>query len=196
METLFFVAAIVAVVATALAITRLNPVHALLYLIVSLLAVSVVFYTVGAPFLAALEVIIYAGAIMVLFIFVVMLINPGEQSAALGRRLMRPGAWVGPGMLSAVLLAEVIYLVVRGGAPLSGKMVTPKQVALALYQPYLIGVELASFLLMAGLIGAYHLGLRADKREEEQHAGDLDELRTGVGGDPVHAGADRPSRAT
>ena len=53
--------------------------HALLYLIVSLLAVAVVFYTLGAPFIAALEVIIYAGAIMVLFVFVVMMLNLGDQ---------------------------------------------------------------------------------------------------------------------
>jgi NADH-quinone oxidoreductase subunit J len=53
-----------------MAITRLNAMHALLYLMVSLLAVAVVFFTLGAPFVAALEVIIYAGAIMVLFIFV------------------------------------------------------------------------------------------------------------------------------
>ena len=61
-----------------LTITRLNAVHALLYLVVSLLAVAVAFYTMGAPLVAALEVIIYAGAIMVLFIFVVMMLNLGS----------------------------------------------------------------------------------------------------------------------
>ena len=66
--------------ATVMMITRLNAVHALLYLIVSLLAVAVVFYTLGAPFVAALEVIIYAGAIMVLFVFVVMMLNLGENN--------------------------------------------------------------------------------------------------------------------
>ena len=78
---MFYVAGAVAILSTALMITRLHAVHALLYLIVSLLAVSVVFYTLGAPFIAALEVIIYAGAIMVLFVFVVMLLNLGEQAA-------------------------------------------------------------------------------------------------------------------
>ncbi len=63
-----------------LAITRLVAVHALLYLIVSLLAVAVVFYTMGAPLVAALEVIIYAGAIVVLFVFVVMMLNLGTQA--------------------------------------------------------------------------------------------------------------------
>ena len=78
MEVAFYIAAIVAIVSTVLTITRLNAVHALLYLIVSLLAVAVVFYALGAPFVAALEVIIYAGAIMVLFVFVVMMLNLGS----------------------------------------------------------------------------------------------------------------------
>ena len=80
MEVAFYVAAAVAVVSTVLAITRLMAVHALLYLIVSLLAVAVVFYTMGAPLVAALEVIIYAGAIVVLFVFVVMMLNLGAQA--------------------------------------------------------------------------------------------------------------------
>ena len=87
MEVAFYIAAIVAIVSTVLTITRLNAVHALLYLIVSLLAVAVVFYAMGAPLVAALEVIIYAGAIMVLFVFVVMMLNLGKR-AAISRRAM------------------------------------------------------------------------------------------------------------
>ena len=82
MKIVFYIAGAVAILSTALMLTRLNAVHALLYLIVSLLAVSVVFYTLGAPFVAALEVIIYAGAIMVLFVFVVMMLNLGEEAAS------------------------------------------------------------------------------------------------------------------
>ena len=66
--------------------------HALLYLIVSLLAVAVVFYTMGAPFVAALEVIIYAGAIMVLFVFVVMMLNLGEARSEYGAAMAASGA--------------------------------------------------------------------------------------------------------
>ena len=95
-------------------ITRLHAVHALLYLIVSLLAVSVVFYTLGAPFIAALEVIIYAGAIMVLFVFVVMMLNLGEQAARAERALLKPSMWTGPLILAAILMAEFVYLLSRG----------------------------------------------------------------------------------
>ena len=69
--------------------------HALLYLIVSLLAVALVFFTLGAPFVAALEVIIYAGAIMVLFVFVVMMLNLGARAVAREERLAArpPPGW-------------------------------------------------------------------------------------------------------
>ncbi len=80
MTALFYIAAAVAVLSTLMVVTRTNLVHALLYLVISLFAVAVVFYTLGAPFVAALEVIVYAGAIMMLFLFAVMLLNAGADS--------------------------------------------------------------------------------------------------------------------
>jgi NADH-quinone oxidoreductase subunit J len=159
MQYVFYISGAVAVAATLMTITRLNPVHALLYLVVSLLAVALVFYALGAPFVAALEIIIYAGAIMVLFVFVVMMLNLGRRTIDVERSWLSPGMWVGPAVLAGVLIAEVIYLLVRGKAeqPVAG-LVEPKQVGMAMFGPYLIGVELASFLLLAGLVGAYHLG--------------------------------------
>ena len=168
MEVAFFVSGSVAVIATILAITRLVAVHALLYLIVSLLAVAVVFYTMGAPLIAALEVIIYAGAIVVLFVFVVMMMNFGAQDSETERKWLAGRAWIGPVILSALLLAEVIYLIVR--APESATMssiTTPKQIGLALYGPYLLGVELASMLLLGAVVGTCHLG-RTSRREARQ----------------------------
>lgn len=195
MEVVFYIAAAVAIVATILTITRLNPVHALLYLVVSLLAVAVVFYTLGAPFIAALEVIIYAGAIMVLFIFVVMMLNLGLKTVRLERQWLTPGIWIGPSILAAILVAEVAFLLMHGGQiRLAAGTVSPKQVAIALYQPYLLGVELASFLLMAGLVGAYHLGIRQVEKQEEAHALNSNEPGSSTSGDLVRAGADRASR--
>jgi NADH-quinone oxidoreductase subunit J len=168
MEIAFFVAGAVAITATVMAITRLAAVHALLYLVVSLLAVAVVFYTMGAPLIAALEVIIYAGAIVVLFVFVVMMMNFGAQDSETERKWLAGRAWIGPVILSALLLAEVIYLIVR--APESATMssiTTPKQIGLALYGPYLLGVELASILLLGAVVGTCHLG-RTSRREARQ----------------------------
>jgi NADH-quinone oxidoreductase subunit J len=161
MNALFYVAAAVAVSATLLTITRVDAVHALLYLVVSLLAVAVIFFTLGAPFVAILEVIIYAGAIMVLFIFVVMMLNLGQAAIAQERRWLQPSMWVGPTILLAILLLEVLVLLAGAGGPApAAELVGPKQVAAALFGPYLLGVELGSMLLLAGLVGAYHLGRR------------------------------------
>lgn len=158
MVTLFFAAAAVAIFSTFMVITHLDAVHALLYLVISLLSVAIVFYLLGAPFVAALEVIIYAGAIMVLFIFVVMVLNLGPLAREEENRWLKPGMWLGPVILSGILAIELVY-VLAGSGPSSGTAaVSSKQVSQSLFGPYLIGVELASVLLMAGLIGAYHIG--------------------------------------
>ncbi len=140
-------------------ITHLEAVHALLYLVVSLLSVALIFYLLGAPFVAALEVIIYAGAIMVLFVFVVMMLNLGPLTREEERRRLTPGIWYGPAILSGILAVELIYVLAGSGHSLSTPVnIGSKQVARSLFGPYLIAVELGSILLMAGLVGAYHLG--------------------------------------
>ena len=198
MGTVFYIAAAIAILATVLAVTRLNPIHALLYLIVSLLAVALVFYVLGAPFVAALEVIIYAGAIMVLFVFVVMMLNLGQKTLDLELQWLRPGIWTGPAILASLLIAEVAFLLItQGDQPrLSGRAIPPKEIGIALYQPYLLGVELASFLLMAGLVAAYHVGHRPGEKREEEDGVDCHGSRPVAGGDPVFAGTERPSRAS
>ena len=126
MAYIFYISAAVAVVATLLVVTRTHAVHALLYLVVSLLAVAMVFVTLGAPLVAALEVIIYAGAILVLFVFVIMMLNLGPHSARQERAWLTPRTWIGPSVLAAVLLAEVVYVVASGmtsGAPSVAKTV-------------------------------------------------------------------------
>ncbi len=167
MSAAFYVAAAVAVLATAMVVIQTNAVHALLNLVVSLLAVAIIFYLLGAPFAAALEVIVYAGAIMVLFVFVIMMLNLGETASRRERAWFTPGIWVMPAGLSAALLTELVYLLWANStitpdfAP-----VTPEHVGALLFGPYLLAVELASMLLLAGLVGAYHLG-----REEPGAAG-------------------------
>lgn len=159
--TTFYLAAAVAVVSTVMVITRSNAVHALLYLVVSLLAAGVIFYLLGAPFAAALEVIIYAGAIMVLFAFVVMMLSLGSRAAALERRRMPPAVWLGPGLLALILAGELAYLLVAAHAApgvATAASVGPARVGKDLFGPYLLAVELASVLLLAALAGAYHLG--------------------------------------
>jgi NADH-quinone oxidoreductase subunit J len=168
MQVLFGIAGVIAIVATLLAVTRLNAVHALLYLIVSILSLAVIFYILGAPFASALEIIVYAGAIVVLLLFVVMMLNLGHQAVEKERTLMRPWIWIGPFILAALLMAEFLYLLFGGGRTTTVTVQSPEQVGVALFQPYLIAVEIASFLLLAAIVGAFHLGrkivLPEDKR--------------------------------
>jgi len=168
MNAVFYISAAIAVACTTMVITRSNAVHALLYLIVSLLAVAMIFFVLGAPFAAALEVIIYAGAIMVLFVFVIMMLNLGERTRERESLLLKPSVWIGPSILTLILLGQLVYVLVRQGFhTLAAAEIGPKQVGIALFGPYVLGVELASLLLMAGLVGAFHLaGRRSDRTPE------------------------------
>lgn len=160
MESLFYIASLIALVATVAALTRPNAAHALIYLIVSLLAVAVLFFLMGAPFAAALEIVIYAGAIMVLFVFVIMMLNLGEAGDSRERLWLSPRNWIVPGIMSALLLLELLMALTHAPATTSGVAVPPKAVGLTLFGPYVLAVEIASMLLLAGLVGAYHLGRR------------------------------------
>jgi NADH-quinone oxidoreductase subunit J len=163
MDVFFYIAAIVAIISTIMAISGRNAIHSLLFLILSLLAISVIFYLLSAPFIAALEVIIYAGAIMVLFIFVTMMLNIGLERET-EKKWLRPRMWIIPALLSAILLVDLILAVKNVPAIPSVKdAIMPKQVGISLFSTYLLAVEIAAILLMAGVIGAYHLGSQKKK---------------------------------
>lgn len=166
---LFYLAALIAVVASIKVVTRNNTVHALLYLVISLVAVAVCFYLMGAPFAAGLEVIVYAGAILVLFVFAIMLFGLRQDETRLAPKNTGFSVWLGPCVLALCLLAELVYVLQHDGiqAQLSATVVDSKQVGILLYGPYLLAVEIASFLLLAGLIAGFHF---AKPREQ---GGDL-----------------------
>lgn len=165
MNVLFYIAAATATFATLMVITRHNAVHALLWLVVSLLGSAAAMFSLGAALAAALEVIIYAGAIMVVFIFVLMMLNLGRRGVVQEKRWLRPAMWIFPGLLGMVLLGATAYAILSGpSAPAGAAEVGPARVGMALFGPYVLGVELASMLLLAGLMGAFHL-TRADRQE-------------------------------
>ena len=156
--TLFYIAATVALVATILAMTRANAIHALIYLIVSLLAVAVIFFLIGAPFAAALEIVIYAGAIMVLFVFVIMMLNLGEEGDAREKQWLSPAVWAGPALLAAVLFAELLYVIsyVEGPVSTGGQRKTggPKHCLAPMYWRW----KLPRCFCWPVLVGSFHLG--------------------------------------
>jgi NADH-quinone oxidoreductase subunit J len=167
MQLGFYIPAVIAIISSILVITRVNAVHALLYLIVSLFSVAVVFFTLGSPFAAALEIIIYAGAIMVLFIFAVMLLNLGKESDVEEKRLLNFKLWIGPGILSLILLIQLfVILLSNNTSGIESQIITPKEVGISLFHKYLLGVELSGMLLMSGIVGAFYLG---EKKKKSRH---------------------------
>ena len=102
-----------------------------------MLAMALIFELLGAPFAAALEVIVYAGAIMVLFVFVVMMLNVGPHAKAHGKQWLQPSMWRGPSVLAALLLAELgVYMALAGTKPaLSPVVIGPKAVGQAFFGP-------------------------------------------------------------
>ena len=161
MTATFYISSVIAILSSLMVITRKNAFTALLYMIISLISVALIFFILGAPFVAALEIIIYAGAIMVLFVFVTMMLNLGEESEKLEKTWMRPRVWIGPSILALVLGVEVILIIVSSGInTLPGGEIGAREVGIALYGKYIIGVELAALLITAGILGAYHLGKR------------------------------------
>jgi len=162
MNGIVWISGAVAVISTLAAVTRRNAVHALLYLIVGMLGVAVVLFAFGAAFAAVLQVVIWAGAIMVLFLFVMMMLSLRTEK----RAAVRLRAIIGPALLAAVLAVELmVVMTVAPPQPPAAAAVQPEQVGSSLYGPYAVVVELASVLLLVGVVGAFHLGRGREKDE-------------------------------
>ena len=163
-EIAFFILAATALISGILVITRRNAVHSVIWLIVTLFAVGGIFLTQQAQFLFAVQIILYVGGIMVLFLFVVMLINLdlSVKQAQFSRQ------WPLALGTAAVLLAGVIYALYKGGDAFALARVplgavpqgNTQRVGLALYQDYMLAVEIASLLLLVAMVGAVLMAKR------------------------------------
>lgn len=163
MNLFFYIAAIVAILSTIMVITQKNAVHALLYMIVSFFSIAAIFYFLEAPFIAALEIIIYAGAILVLFIFVTMMLNIVIERKK-EKRWLKPKMWVIPILLAIILFLDLVFSVYSYPfTPVDNDIVMPAQLGIALFTRYLPAVEISAILLLIGVIGAYHLGSHETK---------------------------------
>lgn len=160
---LFVLGSLTAIVSAMLVVTRRNPVHSVLSLIACLLSVALLFLLLGAQFVAALQVIVYAGAIVVLFLFVVMLLNVREESPAFHSSVLQKLAALA---LVLVILIEVLLVAVAGvgwlrkdGWLASGALSfgTVQSVGKELFARYLFQFEVASVLLLVAIVGAVTL---------------------------------------
>lgn len=174
MNALFISSAAVAIISTIMVISRRNAVHALLYLVLSFLSIAVMFYSVGAPYAAALEIMVYAGAIVILFVFVVMILDI-NRSINEEKKNTTLKFWIIPVILTLILVGQIVYASVSGEASTVQKIkpIGPKEVGYKTFTVYLVLVELVGILLLAGIVGAYHLG-RSKKRNLHRYEVDQD----------------------
>lgn len=157
-QAIFYILAAVTVIGTLFAITEKHAVHAIVYLVTSFFSLAVIFYLLGAPLVAVFEVIIYAGAIMVLFLFVIMMLDLGHPEKA-----KRPGSrdWWPALLLGAITLVAALSLsAAHPPAAAAGTSPGIRDFAATLFQKYGIAVEVISMQLLFALVGALYLGRR------------------------------------
>jgi NADH-quinone oxidoreductase subunit J len=140
-----------------------HPINSALSLIAVMASLAVEYLLLGAEFVAAVQVLIYAGAIMVLFVFVIMLLNAGAEERTSGSRVAMifgiPGMLVGSGLVAWVLLARSNTTSVQVGA-LGGD---PKSISRLLFHDYLLPFEVTSVLVLIAIMGAVVLAARPDQ---------------------------------
>jgi NADH-quinone oxidoreductase subunit J len=163
---LFYLVGLLVLGTTAVAVTRQHMVHAVLYLVVSFFGSAVLFYLLGAPLLAVLEIIIYAGAIMILFLFIVMMLRVEEPQGG----LLPHGRWLPAAGIGGVYLAVVALAAVSepdGGAPLMTAVATPRAFGSYVFTHHWLAIEIVSLLLLVILFGILHLGKGENRGQEE-----------------------------
>ncbi len=162
-QIIFLYFAIVILISAVIMITRKNPIHSVLSMLLLFFHIAGIFVLLNAEFLAAVQLIVYAGAILILYLFVVMLLNVDRESSA--ARANRFWPWIaGFGVLIA---GEALLLISRGSFPVEAGQPLPitdigvKELGELLYQKYLVPFEVASIILLVGLVGAVMLAKRS-----------------------------------
>ena len=165
-EIFFYGLGVVAIASALLTVTRQNPVVSALYLILNFLCLAGLYLTLNAQFIAIIQIIVYAGAIMVLFLFVIMLLNLGDERKLTEGFSMRK--LIGAGMVFALLM-EIIYIIMTAGADLPAKDIdkavqigTVEEIGRQLFTTFLFPFEVTSLLLTAAIVGAVVLAKRKE----------------------------------
>ena len=163
---LFYVFAAISVLASLLVIAQRNPIYSVLLLIASFGALSGLYVLLDAPFVAVIQIIVYAGAIMVLFLFVVMLLNAPHEETVYDEHthpLMRPGPRRFGTLLAAVLIVELVWaLTKRGESGVSpgGALISVNTIGQLLFTEYAFAFEVTSVLILVAMVGAVVLARR------------------------------------
>jgi NADH-quinone oxidoreductase subunit J len=159
----FYLFGVIALISAVTFVTRKSPVAAALWLVTTMFCLAALYVMMDAQFIGAIQVLVYAGAIMVVFLFVVMLLNLGHASDVTD--MVTGKTKLAAGIVGLLLLAEVFVLWKDGGtpAPTTTEELEPgviNQVAAPLFREYLLAFEITSVLLLAAIVGAVVLAKR------------------------------------
>lgn len=166
MYIIFYICGLIAILTTLCVITQINATYALMFFIASLFSISGMFFAVGAYFAGALEIIMYAGAIMVLFIFVIMMLNIGKSKKNHDvMHTINPIIWIFPTIICLIFIIMLTYAILKSnnGQIISSFIIDAKEVGIQLFSKYILIVELSSILLLAGLVVALYIGHKEHK---------------------------------
>jgi len=155
--TFFFLIAVLAILTAILMITRRNPIVSVLYLIVNFFCLAVMYLLLHAQFIAIIQILVYAGAIMVLFLFVIMLLNLGDETRFSERANLKK--MIAVGLASVVLLQILIGMGLLTGngstslSPRATEMGTVESIGKVLFTDFLLPFEITSIILLAAMVG-------------------------------------------
>lgn len=151
---IFLLFALLAVASSLVVVVHKNPVYSTMSLVVTLFAVAVLFVLLAAPFIAAIQILVYTGAIVVLFLFVIMLLNiPREESAVSQQKVQMGGALLGA-LLFGGMLALLFWSGSRPMDPITEELVSMKGLAREMFGDFLLPFEIVGMLLLVAVIGA------------------------------------------
>jgi len=165
----FLVFAVLAVGSAIVVVAHRNPIYSTMSLVLTLFSIAVLFVLLGAPFLAALQILIYAGAILVLFLFVVMLLNIQREEAPYhGQPLQRWAAVLGAAVFCGMVAMLLFRAQLPSPGPLTAELVSFKGLATELFSTYLLPFEIVGLLLLVAVIAAAAVAKRTPGAEDER----------------------------
>jgi NADH-quinone oxidoreductase subunit J len=161
---LFYFLSFLAVLCGLMVVLEKNPVHSVLYLVITFFAIAGHYILLNAQFLAAVHIIVYAGAIMVLFLFVIMLLNLNKETEPHKSNLIKGSAVIAGGLLLVILVAALKgTTTLPAPGPSNAGLGLVQNLGQVLFKQFLLPFEVASLLFLSAMVGAVMLGKRSTK---------------------------------